>query len=595
MFTQYTQRLLLLALCLPLLAIAQVSRGPLVGALTHEGAKLYVRTEQPSNVVVEYATNSQFANLQTVSFSTLANRDNSGQVSLGGLQADQVYYYRVRVNGGNPEGAGQFRTFPQPGQPSAQGPLKIAFGSCQQRGARVSGRTGQIGGPTPEDSIFLPAAQRQPHVFIHLGDWAYPNTDIANADTIVPYTREMSILEEAYRIRYSQDSYPSQAQLFRNTAFDYIWDDCDYIDGGSGGKWVASKYGNPPNAVNLEFDPINRQNVQDAYMRYFPHYPLQDSANGIYHSYRMGNLEVFVLDLRANMGKFYDAFVYGSNGRFTFQPPLSDTTFTILGGAQRRWFFNALKNSTADWKIVVSSVTFHKGYDALLDNAINLQTLNIGGRNFKDLAYTLVEGWTGFRWERQALLDYIAAENIKNVVVLSGDSHTSAIDDGRNGGLPELMAANLTVENGEFLTFFPTLWNVCAQGVNGVPARETFGLVEAHGRDSLRLVLVDKANREICSHWLVNQTTARPAENPFADVKVFPNPASQTLRVEGLPIAMGGELQLVDISGRVLQTLELGDSQRNVTLQVGTLPRGLAILRWVGRGNPLVVKVVALQ
>ena len=45
----------------------------------------------------------------------------------------------------------------------------------------------------------------------------------------------------------------------------------------------------PPGAV---------QNVFKGYYEYFPHYPPADSLNGMYHSYRYGNCEVFFLDAR---------------------------------------------------------------------------------------------------------------------------------------------------------------------------------------------------------------------------------------------------------------------------------------------------------
>ena len=73
--------------------------------------------------------------------------------------------------------------------------------------------------------------------------------------------------------------------------------------------------------------------------------------------------------------------------------------------------------------------------------------------------------------DQDSLLAFIASRNIRNVIVLSGDSHTSAIDDGTNAGLPEIMAANLDIANSEFLPvlklFGIDIWNKGAQGGPG--------------------------------------------------------------------------------------------------------------------------------
>ncbi|HAB54369.1 MAG TPA: hypothetical protein DCE80_19675 [Ignavibacteriales bacterium] len=41
----------------------------------------------------------------------------------------------------------------------------------------------------------------------------------------------------------------------------------------------------------------------------------------------------------------------------------------------------------------------------------------------------------------------IKDNNIKNVLVVSGDSHSSYIDDGKNSLIPEISASNLDVNN----------------------------------------------------------------------------------------------------------------------------------------------------
>jgi hypothetical protein len=87
-----------------------------------------------------------------------------------------------------------------------------------------------------------------------------------------------------------------------------------------------------------------------------------------------------------------------------------------------------LLNSTATWKFIWSPVVFNKTL---------LKT----------------DSWYGFPAERDALVAWINGSNpqqkvIKNVIVLSGDLHTGAIDDGVSGfgQLPEMLspAVNFT-------------------------------------------------------------------------------------------------------------------------------------------------------
>ena len=99
----------------------------------------------------------------------------------------------------------------------------------------------------------------------------------------------------------------------------------------------------------------------------------------------------------------------------------------MLGPRQKRWLKRELlrakeENQLAVW---VSSVPW----------------ITAGG----------ADSWAGFPRERRELADFVARARIDNLVMLAGDAHMVAIDDGRNnhfgtrggGGFPVMHAAAL--------------------------------------------------------------------------------------------------------------------------------------------------------
>lgn len=136
---------------------------------------------------------------------------------------------------------------------------------------------------------------------------------------------------------------------------------------------------------------------------YFPLYPI--SHYGDWQSFSYGDADFFVLDSRSQR----DPHI-----------PRDETTSMLDGdhlGAQgqREWLFNGLKNSNAKWKFIVSPVIFNP-------------TTKVN------------DGWGAYPGERKMLLSFVRSNKIENVIVLSGDLHAGAIDDGGNSGLPELVA-----------------------------------------------------------------------------------------------------------------------------------------------------------
>lgn len=240
--------------------------------------------------------------------------------------------------------------------------LVIAFGSCNKQDL-----------PQP---LWEPILQNNPDVFIWGGDNIYADTD------------DMEEMANFYSLQKSQENY---AKLISSTSILATWDDHDYGKNDAGAEY--------------EFKQESQQNFLD-----FVDVPVGDerrSREGIYHSanYETGNgtVKIILLDTRyfrsplvksEDAGKRYDA----------------DAEGTILGRQQWQWLEEELKNSTAKFNIIVSSIQFLSAEHGF-------------------------ETWANFPAEVEKLKRLIVEAEAENVVILSGDRHISEFSKTELAGL----------------------------------------------------------------------------------------------------------------------------------------------------------------
>jgi hypothetical protein len=244
---------------------------------------------------------------------------------------------------------------------------------------------------------------------------------------------------------------------------------------------------NPPGA---------RENSIRGYTRFFPGYQMVDTTEGIYHSFKCGNIEVFMCDDRSARSPELECLIPASFNTVSFQPPAGHS---VLGKKQMDWLVNGLKTSTAKWKFIMSGVAFNKGYARVLKFALNpiIQNVSIPftGYTGKGLVVTLVDTWNGYPDDQNRLMNECHDNGITNVIFLSSDSHTSAIDDGSNAGFPEIMAGNLEHSNSHIAQIMHSLgfdvWSAGGQGIGNSNTREAYGSVEIFGDDSVQLCIRD--------------------------------------------------------------------------------------------------------
>lgn len=277
----------------------------------------------------------------------------------------------------------RFRTF-------GSGPFSFtaAFASCAG-GTRIVPMS-----HVSNSGVFAAVSALDPHVFIHMGDFHYYNiTGPAPSPSFLPEAirrvRDRFLLELFRRALDRVLSQEYQALLYRRTPIVYMWDDHDY----------------GPD------DSDSRSPTRDAARTYYstdvPHYPLPlaPKADGpIAQTFDIGRVRFLMTDARSER-----------------LPP----ALTLLGSRQVTWLFEELDRAAADRVPLLVWV-----------NPVPWITPDGDG-----------DGWGRYAAERKAIGDRITTLGLgSRLLMLSGDAHMLAFDDGRNnqnGGFIVAQAAPL--------------------------------------------------------------------------------------------------------------------------------------------------------
>jgi len=498
-------------------SIPALSNSVVTGGVTHTKARFWARLTEPGEFYIELSTNPAFTSVLTTN--TVAVNSSGymrGIVEIDGLQPDTKYYYRVKIiNGASDNVQRSFSTFPVPG--TSQN-FTFAFGSCLNSGNFLPSGT-------PPGTIFRQIVQHNPRFFLQLGDFGYPDTTDNLPFNPNFFAGNMQLVQGSYHVKYDKNYLMDT--LMGLMPVDYIYDDHDFMNDNSGA--LTSSFFIPwkPNPLSNDFykfeftNPAGaRTNSITGYKENMPGYPLANESRGIYHKFTYGNVEIFALDLRAQRSSNLNSINKNTTtGLWEFTPPaghsiLGRDNSPGTGESQLTWFLNQLQSSTAKWKFIMSSVPFNKGQTqginmgiALQDSILGLSELPPGTRGIF-AAMELADKWVGFPEDLDTVLSFVNNNQIKNVIVLSGDSHTAAIDDGTNAGFPEIMAGGLDITNSKLVAllsaFGVQIWNKGGQGISTQLFNNAFGKVEVFGSDSVRLSLIDETGIVFATHTVTN-------------------------------------------------------------------------------------------
>lgn len=338
--------------------------GPMVGDVDMHNASVWLLTEQPGAVEVEFwplTAGALASHGPTAGGSRRVKLQTDTQVAPGtaiarltGLEAGQAYGYRVWVDGRLQDGAFNLRTHArwQYRQGVNAPEVRVVLNSCTYINEPARDRDGTPYGGDYE--IFGAMAQAKPDLMVWMGDNVYyRENDYTSAEGMV------------HRWRHDR-ALPELQPLLRTGRHVATWDDHDY----------------GPNDANSSFS------LKGAALEIFKRQWANRSwglpeVPGVFGSFMESDIEFFLLDDRYHRDSDRD----------------KDTADkSMLGSGQLRWLKNALLASTATFKVIVSGS----------------QVLNDPQR---------FEGWHNFRAERDGFLKWLQDQGIRGVMIASGDRH----------------------------------------------------------------------------------------------------------------------------------------------------------------------------
>jgi len=253
----------------------------------------------------------------------------------------------------------------------------IAIGSCNNQ--------------VLENPFWDDIAQQKPDIFIWGGDNIYADTD------------DIAKLKAMYQ---EQNNIPGYASLKKEVPVVGTWDDHDYGLNDGGNEFWAKK---GSQVAFLDFMGVDKDSPRR-------------NQEGVYWSHEIVKngkmVKIIVLDTRyfrdlmtksEDKSKRYDPNPYGQG--------------TILGQEQWQWFESELKNSKADFNLIVTSIQF-------LSNEHGF------------------EKWGNFPHEVDKMNQILKESNAKGVIFLSGDRHISEFSkmniDGLSYPLIDFTSSGLT-------------------------------------------------------------------------------------------------------------------------------------------------------
>lgn len=310
----------------------------------------------------------------------LAENDFTVKVDAIGLSSDQWYYYEFEALD-HYSLKGRTRTLPT-GQTDS---LRFGVVSCSNYEQGYFSAYRHLNERNDVDFI------------LHLGDYIY-EYEVGGYSSDIPGrtnepTNEIITLED-YRMRHSHYKLDEDLRaIHQNYPFITVWDDHEsandsYVDGAENhdpateGPWEVRK------AISAK-----------VYYEWMPIRYNMDTYPSIYRQFKFGNL----LDLNMVDTRIEARSQQGGDAE------AQDPNRTLFGDTQFNWLKDNLTNSTQTWKVMGNQVMF--------------APLEILGT---PLNY---DQWDGYAYERNQLLTFLDNNDIRNFLVLTGDIHTSWVND----------------------------------------------------------------------------------------------------------------------------------------------------------------------
>jgi len=395
----------------------------------------------PIDVLLQVSTTADFtANLMWVRLSASSNWDNTLRAKITGLPADTPLYYRF-IAGSDTSPVGRAKTAPAPGANVAQ--VRFGWFTCQDWSINHWGAMSLL-------------AQEELDFLVHVGDYIYETVgasfqvgaaEPAHAALALPDGTAIGSARYATTLadyRYLYRTYRSDARLrtlHQQWPVIAIWDDHEFSDD----CWQDHQtYTN----ANLQ-QTARRRAASQAWVEYMP---LDfgdvsfDTANAaydnirIYRDFQFGNLMHLVMTderLYRDDHVVSEAAVAQAQGHdpingsdsvgaryFVQQPVLAQfdagkaqamgRPSSILGTTQTQWWKDRMSATGATWKVWGNEVMLNRLWVDLTQTA---------PPPYNAVYVVNCDAWDGYPMHKAELMGWLKANNVQNVVAITGDLH----------------------------------------------------------------------------------------------------------------------------------------------------------------------------
>lgn len=427
----------------------------------------------------------------------LSSRDHTVKVDAGRLSPYTTYYYGFRCQGVRSP-VGRTRTAPAPGQRVDR--LRFAVATCAKYDNGYFNAYARIA-ETDVDAV------------LHCGDYFYEGGTDSEAPpgrATVP-DREVRTLAE-YRQRHAHYKTDRDLQAL-HAAHPMVstWDDHE----SSNDSWADGAANHDPAEEGSW--PARKAAAQRAYDEWMPiRLPVPGDPSRIYRKLAYGDLvDVVAIDTRLE-GRSQQ--LTGLDGdQVILDPAVDDPARQMYSPKQRSWIEESLAASRACWKLVLNQVLMSQFRAVGFPDDVSAALATLGQSDVPSEGVALAADiWDGYEAERERLLGFLRATPVQDVVVLTGDIHTSLANDLTEDPYDPLLPP-VAVE-----VVTPSITSSNFDESLGVPPRTTSLAIEASIRaqnpstkyvelDSNGYVLLDVTPDRVQAEWWFVDTVAEPS------------------------------------------------------------------------------------
>ncbi|MBL7912779.1 MAG: alkaline phosphatase D family protein [Bacteroidia bacterium] len=339
------------------------------------------------SIIVDWKIATDTGMVNVINQGTLltdSTKDFTVKVDATGLTPNKFYFYEFKANG-KYSPRGRTKTTPI----GAADSLRFALVSCANFEAGFFNSYASLLAREDFDAVLA------------LGDYIYEyNTGGYSPNPATP-TRTWSPANEIisiadYRMRYSTYRLDLDLQrLHQQFPFVIVYDDHEFAnDAWMNGAQNHQAGEGPWNA--------RKQCAQKAFFEWLP-VRVTGTTNPyqIYRKIKYGNLvDLIMMDTRVE-GRDLQA---GTSGATVTSP-----TRQLIGTTQFNWWKNKMDSSTAQWKV--------------LGQQVMMAPLAVFGNGFNG------DQWDGYPAQRTNIYNHVLTNNISNMVVITGDIHSSWAND----------------------------------------------------------------------------------------------------------------------------------------------------------------------